>query len=57
MELKDLQNMLENKIVIGEYGAFTRPYVVLDIDEYQALLEELKARRKRREVPRESARA
>jgi len=56
MALKDALTMLEGKLVLGEYGPQTRPFVVLDIDEYQILIRELKAIAKRRKVPRETSR-
>lgn len=56
MALKDALAMLEGKLVLGEYGPQTRPFVVLDIDEYQILIRELKTISKRRKVPSETSR-
>lgn len=56
MALKDALAMLKGKIVLGEYGPQTRPFVVLDIDEYQALIRELENTTKRPKVPRETRR-
>jgi len=56
---KSLIKALEEKIILGEQGAFTRPYVILDVDEYEAVLSALKARTRKatKEVPRETVRA
>lgn len=59
MALAELVAMLKKKHVLGEYGAFTRPFVVLDVDEYHALIDALskQADRPRRKVPHETVRA
>jgi len=59
MALDDLVRTLEEKLVLGEYGAFTRPYVVLDVDEYQEIIKALKAKQRGRprKVPHEQIRA
>ena len=62
MELKDVLKMLHDKPFLGEYGAFNRPYVVLDVDEYRAILDLLSKRKPGRpkkiaEVPREAIRS
>jgi hypothetical protein len=54
--LKDALECIEHKHVLGEYGPCTRPFVVLDIDEYNLLLDELKRATRRRRVPNESTR-
>lgn len=56
MELSDLIAQLREKPVLGEYGAFNRPYVILDIDEYQALLQALEKRQRARRVPKQTTR-
>ena len=60
MELSEAIKMLREKPILGEYGAFNRPYVVLDVDEYRAVLELLSKRKpgrpKKVEVPREAVR-
>ena len=56
MALKSTLAMLKGKLVLGEYGPQTRPFVVLDIDEYQALIRELENSTKRPKVPREARR-
>ena len=56
MAIKDALELLKSKVVIGEYGAATRPFVILDIDEYRMLLRELEKGQRRKRVPRESAR-
>jgi hypothetical protein len=58
MALDDLIRTLEEKLVLGEYGAFTRPYIVLDVDEYQDILKALKAKQRgrSRKVPHEQIR-
>jgi hypothetical protein len=59
MALDELIRTLEEKLVLGEYGAFTRPYIVLDVDEYQDILKALKAKQRgrQRKVPHEQIRA
>jgi len=56
---RSLIKALEEKTILGEHGAFTRPYVILDVDEYKAVLSALKARNRKatKEVPRETVRA
>jgi len=59
MALEELINTLEEKLVLGEYGAFTRPYIVLDVDEYREVIKALKAKQRgrSRKVPHEQIRA
>ena len=59
MAVEDLIKALREKPVLGEYGAFNRPFVVIDVDEYHAILSALEARPKRGrpKVPRETIRA
>lgn len=54
----DLVEMLRKKPILGEYGAFNRPFVILDIDEYRAVLAELQAKNSRRprKVPLDAVR-
>ena len=56
--MKDLYTRLTEKPILGEFGAFNRPYVVIDVDEWQEILERLKpkTRRKKQEVPLEAVR-
>lgn len=61
MEVKGLLSALKAKVIMGEYGPCNRPYVILDIDEYQAVLEALESKPKRGrprkvEVPHEAVR-
>lgn len=56
MALKDALSILESKPVLGEYGAVTRPFVLLDVDEYRLIVSELKAATRRKRVPRETSR-
>jgi len=59
MALDDLIKALDTKIVQGEYGAFSRPFVVLDVDEYHEIVKLLKTKRRGRprKVPHEAVRA
>lgn len=54
----DLLNRLREKNILGEYGAFTRPFVILDINEYREILAALesKPKRGRPKVPSEAVR-
>lgn len=54
---KELLKCLKEKLILGEFGAFTRPYVILDVDEYLAVIEHLQKQEKRRRVPSETVRA
>jgi len=56
---KALIDALEEKIILGEEGAFTRPYVILDVEEYRAVLDALKTKTRKttKKVPRETIRA
>ena len=56
MALKDALKCLDGKLVLGEYGPCTRPFVILDVDEYQMIREEIESASKRRRVPREQSR-
>lgn len=60
MAVADALKMLKSKAVLGEYGTFTRPYVVLDITEYEQLLVALSQERPKRgrpaKVPHEAVR-
>ena len=56
MALKDALECLEQKHVLGEYGPQTRPFVVLDVIEYEMIVRELKNADRRRKVPREAKR-
>jgi len=56
MALKEALQVLKSKTILGEYGAVTRPFVVLDIDEYNLLLEALEKSTKQKRVPRETRR-
>ena len=47
MEVKSLLDMLKEKNILGDYGPWRRPYVVLDVDEYHAILEALESKPKR----------
>mgnify|MGYP001816116103 CR=1 FL=1 len=59
MALSELLAQLQQKPILGEYGAFNRPYVILDVDEYRAVIAALSAKRSARkaEVPHQTARA
>lgn len=59
MEISELRQKLEQKNVLGEYGTFKRPYVILDIEEYHAVLDALNKRKPGRpkKVPHETVRA
>lgn len=58
MALDELIKALETKVIQGEYGAFSRPFVVLDVDEYQAVIKALQSKRRSsaRKVPNETVR-
>lgn len=59
MEISELLEALKRKPVLGEYGAFNRPFVILDVAEYHAVLDALRAKPERPtlKVPRETVRA
>lgn len=59
MDLKAARALLEGKHVLGEHGPVTRPFVILDVDEYHALLGALvdATEKPKRRVPREQVRA
>ena len=56
MAIKDALDILKAKPVLGEYGATTRPFVILDVDEYNAIVKTLEDATKRPRVPREAKR-
>jgi len=56
MAVKDALKCLNEKHILGEYGPCTRPFVILDVDEYHMIIDALKTESKRRRVPRESSR-
>lgn len=59
MDLSEALEILQKKPVLGEYGAFNRPFVILDIDEFNSLLDVMRAagEKPKRRVPREQVRA
>ncbi|MCP4339786.1 MAG: hypothetical protein GY799_13065 [Desulfobulbaceae bacterium] len=56
MAVKDAIEALKSKTILGEYGAVTRPFVVLDIDEYNLILKTLEKSSRQRKIPRETHR-
>ena len=56
VDLKAALAILKGKLVLGEYGPQTRPFVVLDVDEYDAICKSLETATTKRRVPRESRR-
>ena len=59
--MSDILKKLRQKCILGEYGAFTRPYVILDVDEYHAVLAALEDKPKRgrprkADIPHETVR-
>lgn len=56
MAIKDAIACMTKKLILGEYGPCTRPFVILDIDEYNLILKTLETADKRRRVPVESHR-
>jgi hypothetical protein len=56
LAIKDAIQLLKSKPMLGEYGAVTRPFVILDVDEYRMLLDELEKLNRRKRVPREAER-
>jgi len=56
VDLKAALAILKGKLVLGEYGPQTRPFVVLDVDEYDAICKSLETATTRKRVPRETSR-
>lgn len=54
--LKAALAILKKKLVLGEYGPQTRPFVVLDVDEYEMIVTALENANKATKVPRETSR-
>ena len=55
MALKQALKILKEKPVLGEYGPVTRPFVVLDVEEYDLIVKEIEKASKRR-IAREQTR-
>jgi len=54
--LKSALEILQKKPTLGEYGPITRPFVILDIDEYESIVHALEAKTRQKRVPREARR-